>query len=372
MRILISPGRPLATVFRSLCAIALLFGAMAGTCQEPPDDGASQPDPTVSSAPVVTIIAPLFDRNIAAGAIITITYSVANSPDNVIAFIDPDSDPENGNEVIFAEQLTGGANRTANFATEGIVSDVYNFGIQASNSAGTDTEYARNSSGQLVKITVNGFPRPALNAPSSDVEILFNTTTSVPLSFSCNDFENDVSWEVFYDTNQILDGTEVTIASGTGNADPGSTSVTIGWLTFSVPEGVYSIGLRCTDSANSTAFAYAAGQVTITSELSVPTITLTQPAEDITVFTDSDINIAFAASNTSVPGATITLFLDKDDNGFDGTEPRIATELPLTATSVTVNSNIIPEGVYFIGDIIEGDGHHSDAMYAPGQLTVIH
>ncbi|MCH8967616.1 MAG: FG-GAP repeat protein [Planctomycetes bacterium] len=372
MRILISPGRPLATVFRSLCAIALLFGAMAGTCQEPADDGVTPPPgQSEPGAPVVTIIAPLFDRNIAAGAIITITYSVANSPDNVIAFIDPDSDPENGNEVIFAEQLFGGENRTANFATEGIVSGVYNFGIQASNSAGTDTEYARNSSGQLVKITVNGFPQPALNAPSSDVEILFNTTTSVPLAFSCNDFENDVSWEVFYDTNQIIDGTEVTIASGTGNTDPGSTNVTVDWLTLSVPEGVYSIGLRCTDSANSVAFAYAEGQVTITSELSVPTVTLTQPEEDLTVFTDTDISIAFAASNTSVQGATITLFLDMDDNGFDGSEPRIATELPLTATSVTVNSNIIPEGVYFIGGIVELDGRRSDARYAPGQLTVI-
>ena len=118
MRILISPGRPLATVFRSLCTIALLFGAMAGTCGEPGDGGAPPTDSTGGDTPVVTIIAPLFDRNIAAGAIITITYSVANSPDNVIAFIDPDSDPENGNEVIFAEELFGGENRTANFATE--------------------------------------------------------------------------------------------------------------------------------------------------------------------------------------------------------------------------------------------------------------
>ncbi|MCZ6651625.1 MAG: integrin alpha [Planctomycetota bacterium] len=373
MRILISPGCPLATVFRSLCAIALLSGAMAGTCGEPAsdDDGVPQPDPTVSGAPVVTIIAPLFDRNIATGAIITITYSVFNSPDNVIAFIDPDSDPENGNEVIFAEQLFGGENRTANFATDGIVSGAYNFGIQASNSSGTDTEYARNSSGQLVKITVNGFPRPALNAPSSDVEILFNTTTSVPIVFSCNDFENDVSWEVFYDTNQIIDGTEVTIAGGTGNADPGSTNVTVNWLTLSIPEGIYSIGLRCVDSAQSVASAYAEGRVTITSELSVPTVTLTQPEEDLTVFTDTDISIAFAAGNTSVQGATITLFLDMDNNGFDGSEPRIATELPLTATSVTVSSNIIPEGVYFIGGIVELDGRRSDARYAPGQLTVI-
>ena len=371
MRILISPGRPLATVFRSLCAIALLSGAMAGTCQEPDDGGTTPPAQSEPGAPVVTIIAPLFDRNIAAGAIITITYSVTNSPDNVIAFIDIDSDPTNGNEVIFAEQLFGGANRTANFATEGIVSDVYNFGIQASNSLGTDTEYARNSAGQLVKITVNGFPQPAFNAPSSDIEILFNSTTSVPLAFSCNDFENDVSWEVFYDTNQIIDGTEVTIASGTGNADPGSTGVTIDWLTLSVPEGVYSIGLRCTDSAQSVASAYAEGLVIITSELSVPIVTLTQPEEDLTVFTDTDINIAFTVSNTSVLGATITLFLDGDDNGFDGSEPRIATELPLTATSVTVNSNIIPEGVYFIGGIVELDGRRSDARYAPGQLTVI-
>ena len=100
MRILISPGCPLATVFRSLCAIALLFGAMAGTCQDPGDDETPPPGQAPPGAPVVTIIAPLFDRNIAAGAIITITYSVANSPDNVIAFIDPDSDPDSDRKLL--------------------------------------------------------------------------------------------------------------------------------------------------------------------------------------------------------------------------------------------------------------------------------
>ena len=60
-------------------------------------------------------------------------------------------------------------------------------------------------------IAVNGRPQPAINSPVNDLEVLFGTTSTVAIAFSCNDPENAVSWEVFFDTNQVLDGTEVTI-----------------------------------------------------------------------------------------------------------------------------------------------------------------
>ena len=354
----------------------LLCGAMGVACQEPPPDGdggQSEP-PAPSGSPGITIISPILDRSIPSGSTITITYSVTNSPTDVIAFIDEDTDSTNQNEVVFAQNLSGGSNRTVNFATEGIVPGVYHFGIRATNASGTNIRYATTSGGQFVTIAVNGRPQPAINSPVNDLEVLFGTTSTVAIAFSCNDPENAVSWEVFFDTNQVLDGTEVTIGEpGTGNSDPfdpAASNVTVNWLTLGVPEGNYSIGLICTDTAGSQAFVYADGQVTITSELSIPGITVTEPANDLVAFPDDSIKIEFAASNTAVPGATITLFLDLAKDGFDGSELRIASELSLGATSREVAASLIADGVYFIGAVVEQGSRRSDASYAPGKLTI--
>lgn len=351
---------------------ALLLAALATSCapggDNGNDNGAGQPAPSLP--PVVTIISPTLDRNIAQGSIITITYTATNSPTDVVAFYDVDGIASNADDGLIADGLQGGTNQTVDFDTSVVGTGIYNIAIRASNAFGTTTQYARVGD-ELVTITVNGRPQAAINSPSSDIEVLFATTSTVDVVFSCNDPENQVSWQTFYDSNRIVDGTETTIATGAGNADPDSSNTRVGWLTLGVAEGTYEIGLTCTDSAGSTQTVYGNGQVIITSELSLPTITVSMPAVDLVVFADEQVVVNFASSDPAAAGTTITVFLDSNNQlGLDDTEFNLAVGLLPSATTVTVSSSIIPNGVYFVGAYIQR-GSQQNVDYAPGKLTVI-
>ncbi len=359
--------------FALKAGLTLGFGAaMMGAGCEMDGNGNENGNGNGTAAPGVTIVSPLSDRDIPSGSIITITYTVTNSPTSVLAFYDRDNDPTTGNEVVFASNLTGGTNQTANFDTTGVAPGSYLIGIRASNASGTTTEYATSATGDSVQIAINGLPQPFINSPASNLEVLSGTTSVVDIVFNCNDPENSVTWEVFYDTNNIVgDGGETTVTTGSGNTDPGQLNSTVSWLTLSIPESTYTVGVTCVDSGGTSETVYAAGRVTITSQLSIPTITVTAPSEDLTVFADEVVQVQFAASDPTAAAATITVFLDDDQNlDLDGSEINLAIGLPISATATSINSSIIPDGVYFVGAFVER-GQDRSVDYAPGILTVV-
>ncbi|MCG3137527.1 MAG: hypothetical protein HJJLKODD_01373 [Phycisphaerae bacterium] len=358
-------------------SMALFLGGVllftTGCPDQSGNDNNTNDNTPVSGAPVVNILAPSSDRDLPAGQSISMTYQIDNSPSTAVAFFDIDTDDTNGNETIFDDTLSGGGQLTTTLNTGSLAIGDYYLGIKATNSLGSDVAYAQNSAGQAIVLTVDGLPVPQMTFPSLDIEVLLGSTLNV--QFSCNDPENEVSWQLFSDNNALIDGSEVTIGTGSGNTDAGSTVTTVTWITTSGTSlGTYNFGVTCTDSAGSVVSDYASGAVAVVNQLSAPTIQVTQPEDDVFVFSGgTDITIEFEASDPDAEDTSITVFLD-DDNTFeqDDGEIQLAVGLPPDATTVTIDSGSIPnspEGGYYVGAFIE-QGGQQNYDYAPGQLTV--
>jgi hypothetical protein len=333
-----------------------------------------EPQPGPGTEPAITIHSPESDRDLPRGQIITVTYTITNSPTTALAFVDVDSDPTNGNETVILDSINGGDRLTFNFDTSSVPRGTYQIGIRASNADGTATTYATNSNGTAVGITVNGVPLPAINSPTNNMELL--SGAPVEIVFSCNDPENDVSWSLFYDSNQTTDGGESLIpnGTGTGNALPGGSNQALTWPTIGVPNGVYFIGLTCQDPAGSLVTTYTNARLTLTDQLTIPTVTVTAPAESQTVFSDDSIAVEFAVSDPTSSAARVTVFVDEDsDFEQDESEIIVASNLAASTTAITIDSSVLavlPDDTYSIGVFVEQDGQ-TNVAYAPGEITVI-
>ncbi len=351
-----------------IVAGTLLF---VGACNnQGPGEGPSSPD-----APQIALISPTQDRNIASGTPISITYTLLGDElTSAVAFLDVDEDPSNNNEIVFATDLEAGNNLQVLLTTTSLELGSYTFGVQATNSAGTTVVYARDRNSVAVMLTMNGAPVPGISSPASDREVLAIQT--VDLLFNCNDPENEVSWATFYDRNQIVDGNEVFIpnGAGTGNSPIGSANQQVTWAPIGVPQGTYFVGLTCIDTAESAVTTYSNARISVVSEITIPSATITAPSTDRVVTLDDEVVVQFSISDPSSTEARVNVYVDTNDRfEFDTTEVVLAQGLPASTTSFTIDSSIVaalPEDTYFVVVTVEQNNQRS-VSYAGGRLRIV-
>ncbi len=301
-------------IFVTTVAVLIWAGCVGPNGNENQNGNPNANGNAAAGSPVITVLSPKLNRDIPAGDIVSLTYTVANVPTHVEAFYDTDTNPNNGRTVIPGTP-TGVNNVTVNWDTTGVATGTYYLGIAAENAKGSVTAYATTSSGDFVKITLNGVPVPEFIKPSADVEILITTDSTVDVEFSCNDPENLVNWTLFYTLNDVAgDSDDVFIADGTQNAPEGETTYTIPWQTQNITAvGNYRVGVTCQDSAGSAISVLdTEAYISIVNAYTIPRIDVTEPAEDINAVVPTDVTVEYELSGPDPTGSTIVIWLDTD------------------------------------------------------------
>lgn len=356
------PGRRTQSLF-----VALLAGLAAAGCSgQAGGNGNDNASPGNPQPPLVQFISPTLDRALAAGQVITVTYSMVDA-EQATAYADPDPEVD-GDEIAIATNLGNGPTMTFNFDTNMVPVGRYALLIEASNSSGAQNRYAQGPGGAMVFITVDGPPRPAVLAPLNNVFVQVGISRTIDIEFACNDPEGSgVTWEVFHDLDGVLDGDETAIDSGAGSTGR------VAWSTTGLAENTYSLGVSCTDQVGSTASAFASGKVTVSNQAPIPTITVTQPQQDRDVFADETFNVNFLVGGDEAPKPTakITVFVDDNQTlDFDDSEIILRELTQPFPSSVQINSSTIVDGTYNVGAYLEQDGQRN-FDYAPGRIRIV-
>jgi len=131
--------------------------------------------------------------------------------------------------------------------------------------------------------------------------------------------------------------------------------------TADVPTDTYYIAGMVPDGINNP-YDYAEGTVTI-----IKTITLNQPAANITIDQGDSVTIEWQTANPA--GSSVSLFMDIDNTWLNGNETPIDFFLPLNGSYVW-NTTEVPAGTYYIAGMVP-DGIGNPYDYAAGTVTII-
>ena len=239
-------------------------------------------------------------------------------------------------------------------------------------------------------LRVQGPPSPQFVVPEEDVtRTAGQEGQTIDIRADVGDTEDVVAWRLFYISQttapdlEQLSAAQVAelgnlLRTGQGNV------VSYTWDPQNVPAGVYLLGLSATDTGQSVADTAAAGNaskiVTIYSSFTVtiqaaqqqiqePTITVSQPANNVSLFQTGTVSIAFEAQVFEDADETITAFYDTDLD-YDNGVTEIVTGLTAedTTTSWTVE-NITP-GLYYVGVAVDDGVNPVVEAYAPGSVQL--
>ncbi len=336
------------------------------------DDGINQPAYAYSSGkvkvnrkPSITLTAPVGDELVDTSYTINWIASDSDNYAGIKLYYDSDNSGYDG--TLITGNLVEGTNTsyTWNTSSSSSVSsgDYY---IYAVIDDGVHPDPVRvYASG---KVKVNRIPAITITAPTIDTVV----DTNYSINWEASDSDNQASISLYYDTNNSGNDGILIVA---GLAEGSDTSYL--WDTSSsssVTSGDYYIYAVINDGINAAVTsAYSDGKVTINR---VPTIAITDPATD--ALTDNSYTITWAATDPD-NDASVSLYYDTDNSGFDGTLIRNAngTDTNLvegTHTSYTWDTSLsstIASGDYYIYAVInDGVSPPVVSAYGDGKVTI--
>ncbi|MBN1489224.1 MAG: FG-GAP repeat protein [Phycisphaerae bacterium] len=280
---------------------------------------------TIQGQTSVTVAAPATDVYTNPGGEITIRFASAIAGAyTYTVFYDQDGQLDSDEITIVTGSASGSTVVDAIWNTASVPPGDYYVGVTVRETGATSRSATSYATG-LVKVVAGSFivvMQPANNmevTAGTQVEVLF--TAGVPGG-------GTGTIEVFYDSNQVFDGNESTIASGLS-----TTRTSALWDTTFVPGGTYYIGAALRVTQTGTAITnYAFGRVTIEGEGdgggtgSPDSITVITPLTETTIFQGDTYTIRWSTGATSADG-TVDLFRDTDadnNNRPDGNLQAIA------------------------------------------------
>ena len=315
---------------------------------------------------------------------LSIVYSLLNVPDDttVSAFFTAATGDGDGELTIIATNLLPGTGQAFNF--DPAVSGAGDFRLGFLLTLGADVRTILSDG----VIEVQGAPEPRFILPDQAITEV-EQGEEVFVSFDAGDPEGDVRWRLFYlsPTDFLTEpadelGTQLAVGSG----NPGSFTLE----TDDLEPGAYRLGLSATDSGESIADTVSEGkeglivtipnavtstpiiQVFATTVPSPPEFSFTSPGVvDVELFGDEAFTIRFAATADASAGvATIEVFLDRDMNLNNGVFRTLEPNLPITATTVALPTDLDAQ-TYFVGATVWQGTFDPVTVYAGGSITVI-
>lgn len=373
-------------------AAAFVLGATCSTL--PPDDGSGTGQDPDTLGVTARLVAP--SANVALSVLdtqpLSVIYSITGDVDRVTGAVGfyvrvAGSGPDAGDlsdPIVIDPLLDTGDNKTFSFDPRITGVGFYRVGIRVTVRSATNPIDKR--SGGVLQ--VQGPPDPRFILPSEPITV-FDQGADVLVKFDAGDPEGVVQWRLFYLTStDLVDGPADQL--GTQLGQPGSGNAgDFTWSTTGLPPGEYRLGLSATDSGASVAVTQQRGdgdkirtipnderstpaiRIVLPGQSKPPTIAITRPgSSDESLFLNAGFNVQFAGT-VNEEGATgkIDVFYDRDRNVANGFNS-IASELPVTATSVPFPTNL-PEGTYNVGATIDDGINAPVTTYSAGRVTVV-
>lgn len=369
----------------AMAVLVMLAGLNAG-CPMDGGDGGDGED----NDPTALILNMGSNIRVSGEQSVTIVYSAAPSTAAVEAFyVEVNSTGADastvGPEVVFAEDLDAGENRTVALATGPLPLGIYRIGLNVTANSKTLRVVSTGT------ISVTTLPDPEFTLPNQDV--FAQPGGNIEVSANVGDAENAVQWRLFYIQAgerpvATPDQYGTQIAVGTANVAEAT------WFTAGVPLGEYEIGIFVTDSGQSIADTVASGSadeirgpffndftVTLTTdspEAIPPSVVVSQPSADRNVLvvdeTDPDegnVLVEFNATVFQGPPALqyIDVFYDYDGEAGTGDERIISGSLPITATNAVFRVASIDAGTTAFIGVTAHDGVSTPVTrYAAGAV----
>ncbi len=308
--------------------------------------------------PTVTVYSPSMDQTIAAGQLVTVVYDAyvpLGGTVSVSAFYDRDGVEGSGDEVTFWSNLASGLNKFVQLDTSNLgPGDLY-VGITASNSSGSATDYAP------AKLTISGAPTLIFTSPASNVSV--GAGVIVPVDFFAGVGVNEFTYRIFYDTDKVFDGDEVTITTGSNTTTP---NVSAGFETSSLSPGTYYVGARVTTATGSVVTGYAGGAVQIVTGSFVQVLS---PTIGLVAAPGTKINVTIVANDPTSASSTVRIFYDLDRTYGNGNETTISV-IPVSGTGTIWDTTAVPAGAYYIGAALLTGFNPPPLSYSAGAVQI--
>ena len=382
-----------AIVFAMIWTVGLLWSGCTtssggtsgggGTTAGDQTDGGDDSGGGATSAEILTLQS---DLPVSGNQELSVRYTVPTSATSVQAFYVPESqmdDPTAREYFDFGTALAAG---TGQFTIDTADMRRGTFRIGVSYLSSTGTTQVVLSTGNLI---VQGESTPTFYSPDQNTTVVAGAT--VPIAADLGDPEADADWRLFYtlaatapSLDSIADeqipqlGTELT--TGTGNA------VSFSWGTSTAAAGTYLVGISATDTgfsisetvdrgeADRIVTEYCDAVVTILDEEPAsapdPTLSVTGPAANVSVFMSGSVNISFVIDLSDQTLAGLTVFYDTDTTFSNGIEGVLSTDLGADDTTFTWElDETVSEGGHFVGVRLEYGTDGVLVAYAPGTVT---
>ncbi|MFQ5490354.1 MAG: integrin alpha [Phycisphaerae bacterium] len=327
------------------------------------------------------------DLQVAGSQSLTILYAVPEDATQIQAFRVPEG--QSGDPAAFSFFSVALSSGEGQFTidTGELPSGNYLIGVRYLDGSGaTQTLF---STGVL---RVQALPQPTFIEPSRALTV--QSGAEVSIIADIGDIEGDVAWRVFFMTQDSapeptsLTGAQLAqlgneLGTGEGNA------VNLTWTTVNVAEGVYVVGVSATDSGFSVVNTALAGDedqiVTLYNTFAItigeaddggvnplaPTVAVTQPANDRTIFGTEDISVVFSAQTLEGTQDLVRVFYDDDADFSNGVLGTISANLTTADSTASISSAALNEGPHRFGVSVDDGINDPVAGYAPGTITIV-
>lgn len=317
---------------------------------------------------------------------VTIVYGTSESATTISAYYVPvastaiDSQAT-GAEIIFANNLTAGANQTTTLNTLNIPVGLYRIGLNVADGSSSIKVLS------LGTFEITALPSPVFEAPGSDLQIVAGTP--VDIRVVVGDDENAVQWRLFFvEASTSVEGLPANQIGDPIATGAASQIITV-WNTTGLANGTYRIGISVTDSGQSIDSAvnnnesipaptFNSFSVSIVDEIPTrtpPTVVVNQPSADIELLGSETTLIQFEVTRfeSATQFEKVTPFYDVDDIATNGNEVPIGQPFepfPLETSNVVFAGNMIDLGeTVHIGVRAEDGVGEPVTAYAPGTIT---
>ncbi len=216
---------------------------------------------------------------------------------------------------------------------------------------------------------VNDLPFIQIMEPDGEGD---DANTEYMISWIDSDADNDASISLYYDSDAAgFDGTLIT--SGVSEDEHGNSGVYI-WNTSQIPEGEYWIHASIADEV-AQALNYSSGPITIdhsSTSNEPPSFQIIEP-DGQGDFANKEFTIMWIDSDPD-DDATISLYYDTDNSGFDGVPIISGLSEDADGNSGIYNwyTTDIPEGEYHIYGICDDGNNEAVKRYSNFPVTVNH
>lgn len=295
---------------------------------------------------------------------------------------------EVGERVVFGQALAGGDSQAVLFDTTLLDPGLYRVGISYVDAFGVPVIFFSDG-----VVDVQGQPDPVFFEPTTS--ITGEPGIALLVSFDARDPEDlNVRWRLFYADKTDIDVWAANPASISNPSElgtqlaTGSTNVgSYTWNTAGLQPGEYGLGVSATDSGSSidntddnliiTGFMTEDGQLVSVTLVEPepdplpPTLTVTAPSTDISVFPGTNVTISWDADFFEGPVALVDVFYDQDGDA-DTEEDNIFLIIngDSSVISTTLATGALLDGEYHVGVIADDGLNERVTRFASGTVTV--